>query len=246
MPQTKFAQIKIAEKDFSFFSHRGFGERTYARYVDIKRWRYVHNQLSGLEIGIENGADTLELDLSKTKDRKIITAHGNPLQKYLSDTEQEYLQKYPEALTFQELLDWICHQPSHISLYLELKSPITIKELLQEINLYAERNHQILHRLYQQLILYTHDLQIIRNLIREKQQFGLSTLQLRIFWVSMGFIGNADIDMISQIGTKGCHVHGVEQGTIPWGFKPFVYLLNLPLPPSFRLYFFTSSCNLRT
>lgn len=231
MTDTKLESIK----NFSFFSHRGFGEKAYARYFDTKRLRFVHNQLSGLELGIENGGDTLEIDLSKTKDGKIVTAHGIPFQKSLLETEQEYLGKHPEALKIQELLDWIFHQPSHITLYLELKSPISINELLQEIEQYAGKNHEILNSLYKQLMIYTPDLQIIKNLIKEKQQFGFSTLQLRIFWVSMGFITNSDIDMLSQIGTKECRVYGVEQGTVPWGFKPFVSFLYFPFPPFLQI-----------
>ena len=241
MTQAKLSKIKRSiVKDFSFFSHRGFGEKTHARYFNTQKLRYVHNQLTGLELGIQHGADTLEIDLCKTKDGKIVTAHGIILQKYLSETEQEYLHKYPESLTFQELLDWIYHQHSGISLYLELKSPVTIQELLKEITQYAEKgrkknNNAIISKLYQQLIVYTHDLQTIKNLIYEKQKFGLSTLQLQIFWVSIGFISNTDIDTISRIGTKRCRIAGVEQGTLPWGFKPFVYFLNLPLPPFLQI-----------
>ena len=168
--------------------------------------------------------------MSKTKDKKIVTAHGNPLKKYLTETQEEYLHKYPESLTIQELFDWIYHHPT-ITLYLELKSPITIEELLHEIEYYAKGKNNIVSTLYKQIMVYTHDLQIIKKLITEKQKFCLSTLQLRIFWVAMSFISNNDIDMISSLGTDKCRIYGIEQGTVPWGFKPFSSFMHMPLPP---------------
>lgn len=228
MEQTK---LITSADHFSVFSHRGFGEKAYARYANKKILRFVHNQLTGLELGIENGADALELDLSKTKDGKIVTAHGNPLQKHLPFTEQEYLSKIPEALTIQELLDWHYHSIFNPTLYLELKSSITIHELINEISKYAKDNSAIIQKFCQCIMIYTHDLSIIKELIKEKQQLGLSTLQLRIFWVSLGFITTEDIDRISYLGTKEDRIYGIEQGTVPWGFKPFVSFLHLSIPP---------------
>lgn len=219
------------KKNVRIFSHRGFGEKAHARYDDRVNPRYVHNQLSGLELGIEHGADTLELDLSKTADGKIVTAHGIPFQKTLSVTEQEYLQKTPEALTMQELLDWLHHQPIDINLYLELKSPLTIQELLLEFKKYCGGNQKMLNTFYNQLLFYTHDLSAVTRLLDEKQNLGLSTEQLRLCWVAMKFITTIDIDVITKLGSQQCRIYGVEQGTVPWGFQPFVSLMRIPLPP---------------
>ncbi len=70
----------------------------------------VHNYITGLELGVELGADVLELDLSKTIDGKIVTTHGNPFQNYLNHTQEEYLSRFPETLSLNELLDWLYHQ----------------------------------------------------------------------------------------------------------------------------------------
>lgn len=114
---------------FLSISHRGFGKKAYPRYQEDRRFQYVSNTLTGIELGVELGANSLELDLSKTSDSYIVTAHGVPFYKNLGIPLDEYLKKYPESLTLIELFDWVVHQEKKIILYLELKSNISIEEI---------------------------------------------------------------------------------------------------------------------
>lgn len=229
--------VVITQKDFLRISHRGFGKKSYPRYQNKKTLQYVHNQLTGLELGIENGANTLEIDLCKTKDGIIVAAHGFPLSKNLPQTKEEYLLKYPESLTFQELLDWIYHQDIKMSLYLELKSTITIEEIFLHITTYSNEKkmnkHEVLQKFCKQLMLYSHNFELIKSLIVEKQKLGLSTQQIRIFWVSLGLITTKTIDSVVQIGGGDCKLYGVEQGMMLWGTLLSLNLLQSPLsfPP---------------
>lgn len=236
-------KITVSRKNFSFYSHRGFGEKAYSHYQNTKKLQYVHNQLTGLELGIKNGADTLEIDICKTKDKKIVTSHGFPLSKQLQQTEQEYLREHPEALTIQELLDWIYHQDSNITLYLELKSPISLIEIVDEFKTYAihkkrKNMNEILRKLYRQIMLYTQDMEMVKRLISEKKTIGLSTFEIRIIWLSLTLITTHVIDIISSIGSKDCRIYGIEQGMIPWGTKEFIFILQTPLgsfPPLLQI-----------
>lgn len=45
-------------------------------------------------------------------------------------TLKEYLQQTPEALTLQELIDWLYNQNTNIKLYLELKTKISLSEIV--------------------------------------------------------------------------------------------------------------------
>lgn len=130
------------------------------------------------------------------------------------------MRKYPEAFTFQELLDWIYHQDRKISLYLELKSPITIEEIMFFLTTYVkeikENRHEVLQKFYAQLMLYSYNREFIKNLIEEKQKLGLLTQELRIFWVSLGLITTRKIDLVAQIGEENCRLYGVEQGMVIW------------------------------
>lgn len=224
--------VVITHKHFLRISHRGFGKKAYPRYQNKKTLQYVHNQLTGLELGIERGANTIELDISKTNDGIIVTAHGFPLYKRLPQTKEEYLRKYPEALTFQELLDWMYHQDIKLILYLELKSPITVEEVLLHITTYAkeikENRHEVLQRFHKQLIFYSHNLQLIKSLIEEKQRLGLRTGQIRIVWVSLKLITTDSIDLVAQIGGKNCKLYGVEQGMVLWGKIFSINILQSP------------------
>lgn len=228
-------QIIVSRKDLLLFSHRGYGKKAAFRYQKKEGLQSVDNQLTGFELGIERGADTLEVDLSKTKDGKIVTAHGLPWQSNLDRTEEEYLKKYPEAFTFLELIDWIYHQHEAFSLYLELKSPITLKEILEYLNDYTQtypskEKNKIYAKLYKQLMFYTHKIPQLEGLIKEKQQYALSTNQFRIWWVSFfKLMTKGDIDRISQIGNTGCRMYGVELGMLPWGRASVNTLFTTPL-----------------
>lgn len=75
----------MIRQDFFYMSHRGFGEKAEFRYSGKKGSHYVYNQLTGLEIGIEKGANALEIDLNKTKNGHIVTAHGFPYNMTYAD-----------------------------------------------------------------------------------------------------------------------------------------------------------------
>lgn len=224
---------------FLRFSHRGYGYKTYARYQQDKSLQYVHNYITGLELGVELGADALELDLSKTTDGKIVTAHGNPFQNYLHYTQEEYLFRFPETLTFNELLDWLYHQDKKIMLYLELKSSIHIKEIIDYINEFVEQQEKqerdtIRKMMYEQVMVYSHKLSYIENLIAEKDTLGLKTNDIKVWWVSLPLIITSTINKIKKIGNKTCGIYGIEQGMLPWGTGIFLSILDSPfsfLPP---------------
>src|SRR5476649_1204256 len=168
----------MTHNNFIPYSHRGFGEKAYPRYQKDKSFQYVYNYLTGLELGIAYGADALEIDLSKTLDGKIVTAHGSPLNPVLPYKEKDYLERFPEALTLDELFDWLYNQNRKIILYLELKSSITVTEIIDYIESFAKRHRsvpseQLRSVFYEQIMLYSLQLPLVKHLIDEKLLLGL-------------------------------------------------------------------------
>src|SRR5258706_10203448 len=233
---------------FFYISHRGFGKKSFLRYQKTNKLQSVANQLTGLELGLEKGANTLEIDLCKTKDGEIITAHPFLLTKQLQFTKEEYLSNHPEALTFNELVEWFLRQNDDLYLYLELKSFISIKNIIEVIDRYKNnvtKNNQrnALKRLYSNIFLYTHNLSQIKSLLSEKQHLKLTTMQLPLFWVFLPLVTKKAINEISNFGSAECKLCGIEQGMIPWGLKSFLVLLSIFgfVPPFQQMKYYLSN-----
>ncbi len=208
------------------------------RYACSETQNFVHNQLTGLEIGIERGANVLELDLNKTRDGHIITAHGIPFFKVLHQTKQEYLHQYPEALTLMELVEWLHHIPD-LKIYLELKTAISIAEIKNSIDSYVSALHNADKQtttadLYDRVMIYTNSKKHLCSLLKEKSNQDLSTNELKLFIVLNRPLTESIIDGLSDIGVENCRLRGVEQGAFIIAHPTILHLLTLPfaiVPP---------------
>lgn len=231
----------MIKKDFLRVSHRGFGQKAEFRYALKNGKHYVFNQLTGFELGLEKGANALEIDLHRTSDGHIVTAHGIPFSKKLTLTLQQFLDKNPEAMTFLELIDWLYHQKINIYLYLELKVEIWIKEIVNIIEQFALQNNdksvEIIDYLYNHIILYAENNNYLANLLKEKKELQLLTLELKICAVTNSLLSRRAIDYYAALGTSNCKLYGVEQGMFIWG-NPLI--LNLLKVSPIRINYFSN------
>ncbi|SRR5258708_9727281 len=102
-------------------------------------------------------------------------------------------------------------------LYLELKSSISIKEIIDYIDTFVEQQKKqerdtIRKMMYEQVMVYSHKLPYIENLIAEKDTLRLETNDIKVWWVSLPLITTNTINKIKKIGNKTCDIYGIEQG----------------------------------
>lgn len=228
---------EIKNEKLLLISHRGYGKKAFLRYHSNGTLQSVSNQLTGFEIGIEKGANTLEIDLNKTKDNEIITAHGIPFFQSLFKTKVEYLKKYPESMTLFDLVTWLYKQNTNIKLYLELKSTkIKLSDIKQTITLVAKnvegkiKATEIEETLYERIMLYTGNQHQINLLLAEKSKADLRTEQLKILTVHNFILTKKKLGEYGNLGKENCRLWGVEQGGLIVGNPVVIKLMNTKFP----------------
>lgn len=205
----EFPEIEKSIEELPVYSHRGFSERNLLRYDNRKSGlEDVDNTLTGLEVAVGAGANILEVDLAQTKDAEYVLAHTPPGKKRLNKNLERYLKERPEALTLDELIDWLHHQDERLGLYLELKSDIELKRLLEAVDQSADRE------LLKRITLYSSDTKMMHNILRDKRQQGLTTEELKLFFMTNGLVNKKLIDQIDQLSQQDPEsgVYGIEQG----------------------------------
>lgn len=191
-------------QEFLLISHRGYGKSALPRYAKSNKKIKVPNTLTAFEMGIENGANALEIDLCVAADGEIVTHHLLPGASIKSS--RVYLQKNPEALTLNELGEWFSHQDKRLVLYLELKSYIAV-------NVFVDIFRSSLDR----VVLYSQNKQWIESLISEKQEMKFKTDDIKLSFVTNTLITKRLIQEMASFGSRESRVWAIEQGMMPWG-----------------------------
>lgn len=235
LPQ-EYSEKVISRKDLRIIGHRGYGSKSISELKLGEGLVSFDNTREGLELGIEAGANKLEIDFALTNDEdpEIVTAHLLPKQARLRQSKDEYLQKHPDAMTGSELMDWLYHQNPDIGLYIELKSPeiglTQIQTLIrkgveqslsgQDFNSDTARQEAIeegFQSLLGRIDFYTSNKNTINKFLEDKAQAGLTTEQLKLWLVTdLKPISEKMIDEVASLGTSDSKIFGLEQGGMPW------------------------------
>lgn len=195
----------MKKKEFLLIAHRGYGKPALPRHTKSNKKINVSNTLTGFEMGIERGANALEIDLCLTGDEEVVTHHLIPGASIKNS--QAYLKTHPEALTLNELSQWFSHQDKKLILYLELKSYIPVSRIADNFEGFQDR-----------IVIYTQNKRWIKSLISEKQQMNIKTGEIKISFVTNALVTRGLIEELLSLGNKDNRMWAIEQGMMPWGF----------------------------
>ncbi len=240
-------EIQRSSEQLIFFQHRTFGERAFSNYEpagntaadSLKRYEHqeaglgsVQNTLTGIELAVKNGF-VPEIDLVKTADGDYITGHPKTAdviagKKATGESTADYLQTNPEALTVNELFEWLAHQEDPRSkLYVELKSEIEVGRLMEAATkaiatLPESVNKLTPEQLLSRVMLYTSNQETIKKLLQGKKELKMDTNTLPLTMLTDKLVTRDFIDKAAKLSEEyGTGVFAIEQGMFAWT-QPFL------------------------
>jgi glycerophosphoryl diester phosphodiesterase len=216
----KLPRRTISSEQFPFHQHRGFGENAFPHYQKDTGPVSVQNTITGLEMAVAGGVQVIEVDLMPTKDGDFVLFHPlSPTQREITQSTADYLKTNPESPTLNELLDWLAHQDTRVSIYLELKGKTEFAAIFDQIKAVDPTGE---HQLLKRLMLYGSDNNQIKGYLEEKKTRGLTTDDLKLWLIHQPQpVDGKLIDEVSALGEDNNRIYGIEQGMIPWGFGDF-------------------------